>query len=91
MRVRVLNCNEVYIILISFILTSTKVECGGCCLANKYCIAFKWTSGSNTCDLAYTTHVYVLYGEDATSTEYENYVEVYRDESLIEKICFIQG
>ena len=75
-----------------FILNSTKVECAGCCLANDYCIAFKWENGSNKCDLANTSHSNVVYGKDVHDTNGPPlYVEVYRDESFLQDTCFKRG
>ena len=68
------------------------MECGGCCLANNYCIAFSWTPGSNDCDMAYTTLMYIVYGSNATDTQVStDQVEVYRDETLYEETCYKQG
>ena len=42
--------------------------------------------------MAYTTLVYVVYGENATDTqESSDQVEVYRDETLYEETCYKQG
>ena len=61
-------------------------------MANDYCIAFSWTQGTNDCAMAYTTLVYVVYGENATDTqESSDQVEVYRDETLYEETCYKQG
>ena len=61
-------------------------------MANNYCIAFSWTQGTNDCAMAYTTLVYVVYGENATDTqESSDQVEVYRDETLYEETCYKQG
>ena len=68
------------------------MECGGCCLANNYCIAFSLTQGPNDCGMAYTTLAYIVYGENATDTqESSDQVEVYRDETLYEETCYKQG
>ena len=74
-----------------FSISSTKVECGGCCLANIYCIAFRWVAETKVCEEAYTTLTEVTHGPNAAETPIAKGVEVYRDETLLENMCFKQG
>ena len=72
----------------------TKVECAGCCLANSYCIAFRYyrnLSGLKTCDIAFSTSINVVFGETATEEEHTNRVEIYRDETSFEDNCLKNG
>ena len=70
----------------------TKVECGACCLSNKYYIAFRWEDGTKLCEGVSTLLLNVVYGNDTEPKgDAANRVEVYRDETLIEDTCMKKG
>ena len=67
------------------------MECAGCCLANDYCVAFSWGILSGICHLTYTPHTTTIYGKNADDKEGPGRIEVYRDETFLQDICFKTG
>ena len=70
---------------------SSKVECAGCCLANDYCIAFSWEILSGICHFIYAPHANTIYGKNADDREGPGRIEVYRDETFLQDVCFKEG
>ena len=67
------------------------MECAGCCLANDYCVAFGWEILSGICYFTYTPHANTIYGKNADDREGPGRIEVYRDETFLQDVCFKKG
>ena len=70
---------------------SSKVECAGCCLANDYCVAFSWEILSGICHFTDSSHANIVYGKNADDKEGLGRIEVYRDETFLQDVCFKKG